>query len=130
MIQKPLYIAGFPGVGKTYYAQHNKCHDSDSSKFAKDLAWPKNYIKHLKTLGGIVLTSTHSVVRDALADAKMPFVLVYPEAERKDMYLRRYAERGSPESFIRMVEQKWDEWQAEMQMEGRALATNARKNVC
>lgn len=110
-------ICGFPGVGKTTLYKEmkdtkDKVLDSDSSQFDKK-EFPDNYIKHIKAStkkGYTVLASSHDVVRDALIKNKIPFVLVYPSVELKEEYLKRYADRGSPDSFIQLLEKNWDKW--------------------
>lgn len=92
--------------------------DSDSSKFPKD-GFPDNYVAHLIQLRAMyvrstVLISTHAAVQDALYPSgvlKNTFsVLVIPHDELKDEYLKRYAERGSPEAFIKLMNEKWDDF--------------------
>ncbi|QIN99774.1 hypothetical protein vaffelhjerte_154 [Salmonella phage vaffelhjerte] len=106
-------ISAFPGCGKTYFT---KCFprvlDSDSSKFQKD-NFPANYIEHISQAieeGKLILVSSHKEVRDALHAAGIDFILLYPERELKEEYLARYKERGSPDSFISLLDSKWDEW--------------------
>ena len=114
------FYCGFPGIGKSYFAKRTGCSDSDSSKFPKDENWPQNYIDHLKTLSGVVLISTHKDVRDALDENGLEFSLIYPKRELKDEYINRYKERGSPESFISLLDKMWDAWITEMETEDRA----------
>lgn len=111
--KKGKIICGFPGVGKSTYVKNNKdVLDSDSSKFDKS-EFPDNYIKHIKENiddGYTILASSHDVVRDALIKEGFNFTLVYPNIECKDEYLKRYKERGSPESFINLLDKNWDNW--------------------
>lgn len=111
-------ICGFPGVGKSTYVKDfkkengDKILDSDSSKFDKK-DFPNNYIKHIKETikeGKTILASSHDVVRNALIKEKIPFTLVYPDKKCKDEYLKRYEKRGSPESFIKLLSDNWDNW--------------------
>lgn len=106
-------ISGFPGVGKSSYVKKNKdVQDSDSSKFDKT-EFPQNYIEHIKKCiadGKTVLVSSHKDVRDALIKEKINFTLVYPDKSLKDEYLKRYSERGSPESFNTLLDKNWNEW--------------------
>jgi hypothetical protein len=105
-----LIISGFPGIGKsTLFSAGNlpnglKISDSDSSKFDK-AQFPQNYIDHLKSLDAdVVLVSSHKEVRQALVANNMPFFLVYPNANLKDEYMERYRNRGSPESFLALMQ--------------------------
>jgi hypothetical protein len=106
----------FPGVGKTHFYNQNKenTRDSDSSTFDKS-EFPQNYIAHIKELledESIehILVSSHKVVRDALVEAGINFVLIKPQHNLKQEYLRRYAQRNSPQTFIDLLDRMWDEW--------------------
>lgn len=114
----PKVICGFPGVGKTTLFNELKDRDikivdSDSSKFDK-ANFPANYIEHIKEKlaeGYYILCSTHSVVRQALANADIVYLLVIPaSADQKPEYMARYQERGSPQPFLDLMEAKWDEF--------------------
>lgn len=111
-------ICGFPGIGKSTYVKEFKKEygdtilDSDSSKFDKK-NFPNNYIKHIKEAieeNKTILASSHDVVRNALIKEKIPFTLIYPDKKCKDEYLERYKKRGSPESFIKLLSDNWDDW--------------------
>ena len=120
-------ISAFPGVGKSYT---HKLHpdttlDSDSTKFSwktgpqnkvRDPDFPNNYIKHIKENIGkyeFIFVSSHKIVRDALLDNCLFFYLVYPDpcdSNLKDKFIQRYKERGSNDSFIKLVDENWDAW--------------------
>ncbi len=110
-------ICGFPGVGKSTLFKElkdskYKVLDSDSSTFDKK-DFPSNYIEHIKEKtkeGYTILASSHKEVRDALIKEEMLFTLVYPDKSLKDEYLARYKERGSPQSFIDLLDKNWDTW--------------------
>lgn len=110
-------VCGFPGVGKSTLFKElkdsgTKVLDSDSSTFDK-ADFPANYIKHIKEQTGkgyTILASSHDVVRDALIKEGMNFTLVYPDKSLKEEYLKRYKERGSPESFVKLLDSNWDKW--------------------
>jgi adenylate kinase family enzyme len=110
-------VSGFPGIGKSTFAEKygNKVSDSDSSKFDK-AEFPTNYMRHIveqaKTKDW-VMVSSHDVVRKALVELGLPFTLVYPYKELKQEYLQRYADRGSPKAFIDMMDEKWDQFVTE-----------------
>ena len=88
--------------------------DSDSSNFDKN-HFPGNYISYIKFLlemfdNVVIFVSSHIAVREALAESGIEYILVYPEAYLKQQYLERYVKRGSPESFIKLLDEKWLEW--------------------
>jgi hypothetical protein len=112
-------ISGFPGVGKTFYKENSNLNilDSDSSKFSwlgdriRNPEFPNNYIKHIKDnmyKSDIILVSTHKIVRDALVDNNIRFLLVYPEIGLKEEYLKRFKDRGNDNLFIKKFEDDWD----------------------
>ena len=127
---RALIISAFPGTGKTHFFKNTKlnCLDSDSSDYSwvKDLdgkntkernpKFPVNYIEHIKENIGkvdIILVSSHLEVRNAIADAGIKFYFFYPAHEDKDKYIERFRKRGSPQSFIDLVESKWNGWHME-----------------
>ena len=113
-------ICGFPGIGKSFLSNKIGCHDSDSSKFDKR-DFPQNYMRHIKKLNGLVLVSTHLVVRDALFENGLEFSLCYPHYMLKYEYMDRYAERGSNSDFLVLMCKMWDRWMVEMENENRAI---------
>lgn len=120
-------IAGFPGVGKSYIAKENTellVLDSDSSDFSwlepgvRNPDFPKNYIKHIKAnigIADIIMVSTHSVVREALKDADIEYTLVYPNADLKLEYIKRYIKRESPDAFTRYIAVNWNDFIKELE---------------
>lgn len=120
-------IAGFPGIGKSYLKNQygEEVSDSDSSKFPKD-NFPQNYIDHIKSLIGnkrLILVSTHKDVLKGLEDNNIDYILVYPNSELKDEYLERYKQRGSPQGFIDLLSNKWDEFHNDLEN------TNPKKRI-
>lgn len=121
--RKTKVIAGFPGIGKTYFMKHNSdksISDSDSTNFSwadeekteRNPEFPSNYIQHIKDNLGkvdIILVSTHDEVRKALEDNKIEYTLVYPDKELKDEYIKRYSERGSDYKFMDFINTRWDD---------------------
>lgn len=116
-MQKGLVVCGFPGVGKSHLFRNRgdeKITDSDSSQFDKAF-FPSNYIAHIKEKladGYIVMCSTHDVVREALADEGIKYLLVYPKRKCKAEYIQRYIDRGSPAAFVKLIDGKWDDFVA------------------
>lgn len=116
---KTLVVSGFPGVGKTTLFKNTKKSvlDSDSSKFDKS-NFPENYINDIKNnigLVDIICVSSHLEVREALVDNDISFLLVYPNLNCKEDYIKRYKNRGSDNSFIDLLDKNWDFWIKQLQ---------------
>lgn len=130
-------ISAFPGCGKTYcYNKYKdsdiKILDSDSSEFSwikdengmntkeRNPDFPMNYIKHIKGNIGevdIIFVSSHKVVRDALKDNNINYILIYPIMGSKGQYLSRYKRRGSDKNFIKFISDNWSNFIKEMRKE-------------
>jgi hypothetical protein len=113
----------FPGVGKTYFYNNNKenTRDSDSSTFDKS-EFPQNYIAHIKELLKdetieYILVSSHKVVRDALYEAGINFIVIKPSHNLKKEYLNRYKERNNSQAFIDLLDKMWEQWLTEIDKE-------------
>lgn len=125
-------ISAFPGTGKSYF--YNQCKeirkdliilDSDSSDFSwikdengnntttRNPEFPDNYINHIKENIGkadLIFVSSHDIVRQALRDNNIKYMVVYPNIKCKDEYLERYRNRGNTEEFINMMDKNWDKF--------------------
>jgi len=127
-------VSGFPGVGKSYYKENSIYYilDSDSSKFSwiekgvRHPNFPQNYIDHIisfvrNTQEGveIILVSSHTIVRNALVENNLDFILVYPERDLKKEYLERFKKRGNDQGFIDMIDKNWDTFIDEMESQER-----------
>lgn len=130
-------ISGFPGIGKTFYKENSNLNilDSDSSKFSwiekgiRNPEFPKNYIDHIKenmNKVDIILVSTHKIVRDALVDNNIKFLLVYPEIDLKEEYIERFKNRGNDDLFIKMFEDNWDNFIHEMDNQKGCISTKLK----
>ena len=131
-----LIVCAFTGTGKsTAYAdpsflpdyermsrtevdqvptQSKILYDSDSSNFPKD-RFPENYLEYIQACRGrgtdvVQLVYAHDTVTAGLAALNILHIIVYPRAEDKELYLARYRERGNPEPFITLMDQKWDDF--------------------
>ena len=113
-------ISAFPGVGKTFYHNEHKetTLDSDSSNFSwvikdgvktRNPEFPKNYIQHIKE-NTFIFVSSHKEVREALLDECIFFYVIYPDVNRKEEFVQRYKDRGSDESFIKLISDNWEQW--------------------
>lgn len=136
-MKETTIISGFPGVGKTQFFKnqegHDKtCLDSDSSNFSwvkdengnntteRNPNFPNNYIEYIKNNIGkvdIIFVSSHEVVRKALEEANMKYILVYPKLNAKEEYIRRYKERGNSETFISFIGGNWENFINDMKNE-------------
>lgn len=123
-------IAGFPGVGKSTAAQRypHIFIDLESSNYhwcTKDGVkvcnpeWPINYVNDIiKEADKIetspydtisyILISTHYEVLQELAKRNVVFHAILPKS--KDIYIRRYRDRGSDESFIKLLDSKFEDF--------------------
>lgn len=123
-------ISAFPGCGKSYYSNTSnkleglKVSDSDSSMFSwvldeegkstgvRNPEFPANYMAHIKQLiddeYDIIFVSTHQEVRDALTEAGLKYILVYPLVDAKETFMGYYKQRKSPDKFIELMDNKWD----------------------
>lgn len=130
-------ISAFPGTGKTYccnkYKGTNvKILDSDSSEFSwikdkngnntkeRNPKFPNNYIEHIKENIGkvdIIFVSSHDIVRKALKDNNIDYILVYPCVYYKDIYIDRYIKRGNNENFINFIDKNFKKFINEMDNE-------------
>lgn len=119
---KSIVCSAFPGTGKTYYCAGDYqpvdfAIDSDSSKFDKQ-DFPQNYIEHIKNSLGKhsrIFVSSHQEVRSALIQNEIEFTLVYPDVSLKNEYIERYKKRGSNNSFIKLINDNWDDWISQLQ---------------
>jgi hypothetical protein len=145
LYREPMIISAWPGVGKTYasknYGNLWKIHDSDSSEFhfvnssivstqtkIENSDWPKNYIKHISQLRKsrkyeIIFIASHEIIREALADAGIPYVLIAPQRYALDLYVARYEERKSSKEFIQKLKDNWDEWISSCMSDKSAVLT-------
>lgn len=117
-----FFISGFPGVGKSHFKDKfaHLCTDSDSSLFSKlkdgspNPSFIEDYFKHLKSLEDkdtpLVFISTHEAVLEELKRRGMSFTIVIPKEALKEEYLERYQRRGSPKSFIDLLDSNWTPW--------------------
>ena len=135
---KTKIISAFPGTGKSYYHKNHPetTLDSDSSFFSwmidewgdkllgldgkpmRNPQFPQNYIEHIKSNIGkyeYIFVSSHKEMREALVDNCLLFHLIYPDFDDMDVYIERYKQRGSPERFIDLVRNNWEEWIYELE---------------
>lgn len=130
-MKKALIICGFPGVGKSCVANNRtNILDLESSAFSwifdptsvefrkRNPDFPANYIQTIKEeceKYDVILTSSHKSVRDALQAEGIQYIIVAPRLELKNEYLIRYIQRGSPISFIELLDINWYKFLYEIQ---------------
>lgn len=121
-MKKTKVISGFPGVGKstlTKNATDKVMLDSDSSQYSwlepgvRHPDFPNNYMERIKeNIGKVdyIFVSSHDVVREALEANRIPYTIVYPSKELKQEYIQRYIDRGNNDAFVRLLEEKYEEF--------------------
>lgn len=127
-------ISAFPGCGKTHCFKNLNGKglsilDSDSSEFSwikdkdgnntkeRNPEFPSNYIKHIKDnidKVDIIFVSSHEVVRNALIESKISFILIYPYKHCKGEWIERFKSRGNNEAFINFISNNWDSFIEDM----------------
>jgi len=73
--------------------------------------WPRNYVNALKAaMAGCraLLIPTDMFVLWLLQSENIPYWLAYPRREAKDVYHKRFLERGNTEDFIDVFIGGWD----------------------
>ena len=120
-----MIIAAYAGTGKTtlaslypqkvidfvcmpykYYLEP----DSDSGESCKanpnnimQSDWPHNYVVAIKSaLGGnkILVIPSDLNVLSLLEQEKLPYTICYPQKNAKEVYRKRFLDRGNSEEFI------------------------------
>lgn len=115
-----MVISAFPGTGKSYlYNKYPEVFgDSDSSQFSwlspgvRNPNFVKDYVDHIEEARKTkmcLFVSSHEEVRTEMDRREIPFLLVYPDRSLKEEYIERFKQRGSPEQFITLLTNKWDE---------------------
>lgn len=120
-MKKTIVIAGFPGIGKSTFANKMsllfpvmKIRDLDSSEFDKKY-FPGNYVESIKEILNkndcdILLISSHDNVRDLLLSYNIRHILVYPSMNLKTDYLKRYFDLYSNKKFIKKIMDNWSNY--------------------
>ena len=149
---KTKIISAFPGTGKSFYHKNHPDNtlDSDSSQFSwlydkdgnklydddnkpiRNPWFPSNYIEHIKSNIGkykYIFVSSHKEVREALENNCLVFYLIYPDFNDIDIYIERYKEKGSPEGFINLVKNNWEEWIEELENQESCFKYSLPRNT-
>jgi gluconate kinase len=131
-----MIISGFPGIGKTYYATNfENAKDLDSTPFSKldngerNPEFPNNYINKLKEIKDdydIIFVSSHKETRDALANANLDYIVIYPDLKlkgNKEAFMKRYRTRKhhtDRESFLKLMEKNFEKFAEDLMMDKNA----------
>lgn len=116
-------ICGFAGIGKSTLMKMSDWVDLESTPFAKNWDIYSDVAIHMAKNGHRVMLSCHKELRDILLEKGADFEVIIPRIEDKKEYLRRYAERGNTEQFIKLFEDKWEDFINEI------LADSDKMNV-
>jgi hypothetical protein len=126
-----MIVAGFSGIGKSYFAclypecavdmvcmPHKYFLDSkkpdESSKADPDLVmrpeWPRNYVKAILECPSdkIILIPSDSLVLYLLEKENIPYYLCYPVKRAKKVYRERYIKRGNSQEFLSIFIGEWE----------------------
>lgn len=124
-----IIISAFPCSGKSFYCNNLAKHfttkdvkvaecNSDTFHWNEDGSlnkeFPKNYIQHVNELihdnYSIIFVTSQIAVREALRDANLAYILVYPEHNMKDEIISRAKARGSSQAFVQSLSDNFEQW--------------------
>lgn len=117
-------IWGFPGCGKSFFADGKRIVDADCRFFEfagvneellhgglgglaeRNLDYPGNYLEYVKTCSAdVVLVNCHLGLLSEFPGVE----IVYPAKELKGEYLDRYRKRGDDESFLSYMDEVFEQ---------------------
>ncbi len=118
-----IIISGFTGIGKTSFANSFKDQfrilDLEPNSFSGRTCgivnedFPKNYIdfvcENIDKYDYILISAQDSVVK-LLNEKQIPYYTIMPEKSLKIEYMKRITQRKSPQWFIDLIDNKWDEF--------------------
>ena len=110
-------ICGFSGIGKsTLSSLGDKYVDFESGSFDRE-RFPTNYIDSLCSLmdtdiqlgsrDRIYLLSCHDSVRRELKNRNIPYIIVMPDDDLRNEYIKRWFKRESSIEFISKMYTEW-----------------------
>ena len=107
-----MIICGYAGIGKSYLA-HNfpNIIDLESTPFEKD--WDRYFkcAKHYSKQGFLVLLSCHKEIRERILSIHDDYrITIFPCIKDKELFRKRYKQRGNSEEFIKLQMDNWEEW--------------------
>ena len=126
-----MVVAGFSGIGKSYFASLHpdiavdfvcmpykyfldpEAPYDESSKASPDLVmrpeWPFNYVKAILKcpINKIILIPSDCRVLRLLEIENIPYYLCYPVKRAKKIYRKRFVKRGNSHEFLRIFIGEW-----------------------
>ena len=128
-----MIVAAFAGTGKSTLAskypdkivdfvcmpyKYYLDHDDDAGEAGKASLdnvmredWPWNYIEAIKSAlieRKILLIPSDYHVLSLLCLEEMPYTLCYPQRDAKEVYRKRFIDRGNTETFLSVFIDGWD----------------------
>ena len=111
----PQDVVDFVCMPYKYYldeesdAKEDEARKANSNNVMRE-NWPWNYVAAIKeATGKILLIPSDLNVLMFLQYEKIPYTLCYPQKEAKEIYHRRYVERGNTEEFISIFIGGWEQ---------------------
>lgn len=135
-MKKALIISAHPGMGKTFLGRKYKnILDLESSDYkwiySKNIEvmsceqrkaadyrelnseWPQNYMKAIeKNMYNYdyILIASYPLILDYLDSINFQYILATPTIESKEIYMKRYKDRGNRDNWIEGQETNWEEY--------------------
>jgi hypothetical protein len=107
-------ISGFPGIGKSFLSiwKGDAVLDLDSGNFLGDNKWQLYKQALIDGIGKYeyILVSTHDETRIILNELNAPYFIIFPDKSLKKEYIQRYKERGNNGSFIKLMEEYFEDF--------------------
>lgn len=103
-------ICGFPGIGKSKLNEQNLSFvDMDFPALKNETdAYIARIREALKIPGVTVLLPSWLMVRQALHDAGIPYVMFYPSRDLRADYHKRFSDRGDQPSKVDHIFKNWN----------------------
>lgn len=111
-----MIICGYAGIGKSFLSRNfPMVMDLESTPFEKDWERYAKCAVHYHKQGYLVLVSCHKEIREKLIDHEtgVPYggrITVVPNIGDKELYCKRYIERGNTAEFIKTQMDNWEKW--------------------
>lgn len=108
-----MIINGYAGIGKSWIGRHMpNAIDLESTPFEKDWDRYLKCIGHFHRQGYLVMVSYHPEIRRLVTEhfGFSERMSVLPDPKDKELYRKKYTERGNTPEFIKTQMDNWDEW--------------------